>query len=355
MTDTITIDGSFGEGGGQIVRSSLALSLVTGRPFTIDNIRAGRKKPGLMRQHLTAVEAAKTIGSAEVEGAAIGSRRLSFRPTGITPGDYHFSVGTAGSTTLVLQTVLPALIVADGPSKLTLEGGTHNPFAPPFDFLQKTYLPLLESMGPSVTATLKRPGFYPAGGGRIEVSVRPVDSLDPLQLDQRGEIISRRVRAIVANLPRHIAQRECDAIAAKTGWDEACFSVEEADGSHGPGNAIMIDIESPNLTEVFTGFGRIGVKAERIASTVLQDARRYIKADVPVGEYLADQLMLPLAIGAWQGSVNGTHGGGTFRTLRLSMHAKTHLRIIKAFLDVEAKATEQGSRDWRVRISPVQT
>src|SRR6476620_518674 len=168
-SEVITIDGSVGEGGGQIIRNSLALSLVTGQPFRIVNIRAGRKKPGLLRQHLTAVQAANQIGDAAVDGAEMGSGEVVFRPEGIRAGDYRFAIGTAGSTTLVLQTILPALILAGAPSHLTLEGGTHNPLAPPFDFLAQTFLPHLARFGPTVTATLARPGFFPAGGGRLEI------------------------------------------------------------------------------------------------------------------------------------------------------------------------------------------
>src|SRR5262245_8861795 len=163
----LIIDGSFGEGGGQILRTALGLSLVTGVPFRIEKIRAGRQKPGLMRQHLTAVNAAAQVGQAEVIGASVGSQELTFTPGKISPGDYTFAVGTAGSATLVLQTVLPALLTAAQPSFLTLEGGTHNPHAPPFDFLARAFLPLIGRMGPSVTATLIRPGFYPAGGGQF--------------------------------------------------------------------------------------------------------------------------------------------------------------------------------------------
>ncbi len=163
MAGIITIDGSQGEGGGQVLRSSLALSLVTGRPVVIEKIRAARKKPGLMRQHLTAVLAAAEIGGAEVEGATLGSRCLVFRPGPIRAGDCAFRVGTAGSATLVLQTVLPALLVAKDESNLTLEGGTHNPMAPPLDFLTKSYLPLFNRLGPTVEASLVRPGFYPVG------------------------------------------------------------------------------------------------------------------------------------------------------------------------------------------------
>src|SRR5262245_42898512 len=167
----ISIDGSFGEGGGQILRTALGLSLFTGQAFRIDKIRAGRRNPGLLRQHLTAVKAAAKIGQAEVTGANIGSTQLTFTPGRVAHGDYQFAVGTAGRATLVLQSVLPALLISDDQdrrTRLTLEGGTHNPFAPPFDFLAKAFLPLLERMGARVAVRLDRYGFYPAGRGGLE-------------------------------------------------------------------------------------------------------------------------------------------------------------------------------------------
>lgn len=183
----ITIDGSFGEGGGQILRTSLALSLVTGQAFRIQNIRAGRPKPGLLRQHLTAVEAATKVSDGAVDGAALGSKELVFKPGKVTPGDYRFAVGTAGSATLVLQTVLPALMLGKQTSRLTLEGGTHNSHAPPFDFLQRAFLPLLCRMGPEINVKLERHGFFPAGGGRFTVDLTPAEKLSPLNLQTRGE------------------------------------------------------------------------------------------------------------------------------------------------------------------------
>ena len=341
----LTIDGSQGEGGGQVLRSSLAMSLVTGRPFVIENIRAGRKKPGLMRQHLTAVNAAAEISHAEATGAAIGSSRLEFRPGRVSPGNYAFSVGTAGSTTLVLQTVLPALLLAEAESKLTLEGGTHNPFSPPLNFLTKCYLPLLNRMGPTVDTQLVRPGFYPAGGGQFIVRIQPARQLGRLEITERGEIHARHVRALVANLPRQIAERECRTIAQKTGWDEGCFAVDEVRGSRGPGNVVLIELESEHLTEVFTGFGQIGVRAEAVAMRVLDEARAYLAAGVPVGKYLADQLLLPLGIGAHFGS-----GGGVFRTMALSLHATTHLEILHRFLELDANVEQAGRDDFVVRI-----
>jgi len=341
----LTIDGSFGEGGGQIVRSSLALSLVTGVPIQIDNIRAGRKKSGLMRQHLTAVLAAAEVGGAAVRGASLGSSRLDFEPAGVSCGDYQFRVGTAGSATLVLQTVLPALLTADGPSTLVLEGGTHNPFAPPFDFLARTYLPLINRMGPSVTAVLDRPGFYPAGGGRVTVTIESAERLAGFDLLERGEIVGRRGTAVVAKLPRHIAQRECDTLARRLDWDDSCCRVEERTDTAGPGNVVLAELECEHITEVFTGFGQRGVRAEDVARNVVREIRRYLKAGVPVGAHLADQWMLPLGISAHHGG-----GGGAFRTLDLTQHAATHIDILQRFLDVTIDVEKHGRDDHVVRV-----
>jgi RNA 3'-terminal phosphate cyclase (ATP) len=298
-----------------------------------------------MRQHLTAVEAAAAVSQARVEGAAIGSSRLVFSPGEVKAGNYTFSVGTAGSATLVLQTVLPALLVGASESNLTLEGGTHNSFAPPFDFLAKAYLPLVNRLGPKVEAKLVRPGFYPAGGGRFTVRIQPARLRNRLELTERGEIRARRVRALVANLPRHIAERECRTIAEKTGWDEGCFVIEEVKGSRGPGNVVMIELEAENLTEVFTGFGKLGVKAEEVAVQVLREAQTYLAAGVPVGTYLADQLMLPIGIGVHLGSDRGV-----FRTTTLSLHATTHLEILRHFLKLDTEVECNSRNDCLVRI-----
>jgi RNA 3'-terminal phosphate cyclase (ATP) len=343
----IQIDGSQGEGGGQIVRSSLALSLVTGIPVTIDRIRAARKRPGLARQHLTAVHAAREISGADVRGAEIGSSRLVFHPGAVRTGSFTFRIGTAGSTTLVLQTILPALMIADGASTVTLAGGTHNPLAPCFDFLAAAYLPLLRRMGVQVQASLKRPGFYPAGGGEFTVSIHPGPQLERLELLERGEILARRVRAVVANLPRHIAERECRAIARKTGWDDSCFAVEEIRDPPGPGNVVTIHVRCEHVDELFTGFGQRGVRAETVAERTLDEARRYLDADVPVGPHLADQLLLPLGIGAHQGS-----GGGVFRTLSLTPHATTHVQVLQRFLDVRIDVQDEAGGGCRVQVAP---
>ena len=337
----ILIDGSQGEGGGQILRSALALSLVTGTPFRIDNIRAGRAKPGLLRQHLTAVQAATTIGSAETLGAIIGSSRLDFKPGKVQAGNYAFAVGTAGSATLVLQTVLPALLTLSAPSTLMLEGGTHNPFAPPFDFLERVFLPLIARMGPRVTATLERSGFYPAGGGRLTVTIEPAARLERLELMERGAIRTQHARALVAHLGTKIAERELCVAGHKLGWPRECLHVVEVENSPGPGNVLLLEIESEHITEVFTGFGEKSRSSEEVAHLAVEQARTYLATGVPVGPHLADQLLMPLALGA----------GGSFVTGKLTCHSTTNIDVIKRFLpNVMIRVEERSKKAHAVII-----
>jgi len=333
------IDGSRGEGGGQVLRTALALSLVTGTPFRMTNIRAGRSRPGLLRQHLTAVSAAEAVGGAEVSGAEPGSQELTFRPGPVRAGDYHFAVGTAGSATLVLQTVLPPLLFAPGESTLLLEGGTHNPAAPPYNYLERVYLPLLHRMGPRVETTLERPGFYPAGGGRFRASVTPAP-LQPIELPERGEVVRRSVRAAVSRLPLHIAEREAETARALLGWEPGEAAAETWEGSPGPGNVVSVEVESEHVTERFTTFGEKGVSAERVATRAAEEARRYLAAGVPVGEHLCDQLLLLCALAR----------GGTFRTLPLDGHSATQLETFAHFLDVRVRVEEIGPEVREVRV-----
>ncbi len=339
-SDVIEIDGSLGEGGGQILRSALGLSLVTGRPFRISNLRAGREKPGLLRQHLTAVHAAAEIGSARVDGGVIGSQELTFSPGAIKPGSFRFAVGTAGSATLVLQTVLPALMVASAPSELVMEGGTHNPFAPPFDFLERVLLPILGRMGPRIVVELDRPGFYPAGGGKFRVRVEPVARLGRLDLVDRGEIVRRHARARVSNLSRGIAERELEVVQGALSWLPEWLAVEEVRNAVGPGNIITLEIESERVCELFTGFGRREVPAERVAMELVGEVRDYLASGAPVGPYLADQLLVPLAIA----------GEGTFRTVRPTRHTLTNVEIIRRFLDVEIEVQKGEDSQWTIAI-----
>lgn len=334
MSTTVHINGSQGEGGGQILRSSLALALVTGRTVSVENIRAGRAKPGLMKQHLTAVQAAATVCGGGVHGAGIGSRSLTFEPRPVRVGRHHFKVGTAGSATLVLQTVLPALLIAHGTSELTLEGGTHNPWAPPFEFLEKAYLPLVNRMGPRVAARLHRHGFYPAGGGRLTVTIQPARQLAGFDLLERGPVLAHSARAIVANLPDHIARREVERILTTMSWDPNCGSSHRVE-AFGPGNIAWAEIQGEHVCEVFTAFGRLGTRAEQVADEVTAQVCEYLDADVPVGPHLADQLLLPLAIGAWQSKQAGEIYRSEFRTVPLTGHATTHINILRQFLEID--------------------
>lgn len=337
----IVLDGSFGEGGGQILRTALSLSLVTGEPFRMEKIRAGRERPGLLRQHLAAVLAAAQVGEAAADGAHLGSTALTFTPTAIKPGRYHFAVGTAGSATLVFQTILPALMTAAEPSHITLEGGTHNQAAPPFEFLARTFLPILEKMGAKVSVRLEKYGFYPAGGGRFVAEIEPCGALNPIHLDSRGHTAKPKVQAIVANLPRSIAQRECDTAAKLLDVGIERLQIIETRNSPGPGNVVLIEIASDVMVEIVTAFGKMGVSAEKVATEAANQARDYLASEAAVGEHLADQLLLPMALA----------GGGSFTTRTVSSHCHTNAAIIAKFLPLTFEFEAQPAH-IRVTVQP---
>jgi RNA 3'-terminal phosphate cyclase (ATP) len=336
----LTIDGSVGEGGGQIIRTSVALSLITGKPFRVYNVRARREKPGLQRQHLTAVLSAAEVGRARVDGASVGSREFTFTPGEVAAGNYRFSVGTAGSATLVLQAVLPPLMTAAGPSTLVLEGGTHNPHAPPYEFIKRAFLPLVGRTGPTVSIELERYGFYPPGGGRLRVTIAPAAERRRLDLDERGLILSQKARALVVKLPASIAERELAVVGQQLGWPADLLEVEFSENAHSPGNVLTIEIEGENVTEVFTGMGQRGVPAERVAAEVIEEVQSYLETGAPVGEHLADQLLIPLALA----------GGGSYVTGPLSLHTTTNIDIVRLFLPVEIETTQLTEALWKIEV-----
>lgn len=337
----LTIDGSLGEGGGQILRTALALSLVTGTPFRIERVRAGRDKPGLLRQHLTSLSAAAAVGAAEVSGASVGSGEVTFRPKAVVAGEHRFAVGTAGSATLVLQTVLPALLASSAPSFLVLEGGTHNPHAPPFDFIERVFLPALARMGASVAATLDRPGFYPAGGGRFSVRVEGETSLRPMEWLSRGALVRRRATARVASLPRNVADRELKTLSAMLGLTRPELSCEVLAGDLGPGNVVLVDVESEHVTEIFSGVGERGIAAEDVARGVALDVQRYVESGAVAGPNLADQLLLPMALA----------GGGAFRTGPPTLHTETQRIMIERFLPVRISLRPDGDGTFVAEVA----
>jgi RNA 3'-terminal phosphate cyclase (ATP) len=334
----VEIDGSFGEGGGQILRTSLALSLITRTPFRIFNIRRSRSKPGLRRQHLTAVRAAARIGSAKVGGDALNSSDLTFRPGAVTGGHYEFDVGSAGSTTLVFQTVFPALLQASEPSLLRFTGGTHNHGGPPWDFLDRVFLPVLRTMGAHVDIHLERHGFAPGGEGRWSATIEPC-RLRPLSMPARGQLQSRIARALVANLPENIAERELATIRKHLDWPASDMRAEVVEAT-GPGNIVMISAEFEHLTELATGFGQRGVPAEKVALHAAQGWKSYEQSAAATGEHLADQLLLPLALA----------DGGAFTTVQPTLHTTTNAEVIRRFLPVEFAISQTTPGVWTVAL-----
>jgi RNA 3'-terminal phosphate cyclase (ATP) len=326
----LTIDGAMGEGGGQILRTALASSLLTGRPFRIERIRASRRKPGLLHQHLAAFEAAAMIAGADTTGGYLGSQTLVFEPGEVRPGTYSFVIGTAGSTGLLLETVLVPLLSTGGVSELVIEGGTHNEAAPPFEFLDLALAPLLRRMGAELTLTLERPGFYPGGGGRIRVETRGA-RWTPLHLPDRGPVHSIWARALVSALPISIAERELAVVRDELDRQPMELSAEAVEAT-GPGNALLVGVESEHITEVFSGFGRRGVLAEQVARTVVERVQQYLNSGVAVGLHLADQLLLPLT----------QSGGGAFLTLPPTEHFKTNLEVLTQFFDFEVRTRPVG-------------
>lgn len=336
---TLVIDGSIGEGGGQIIRTALALSVVTGIPFRIENIRAKREKPGLRNQHLTAVLAAGTISDAHITGADVGSTQLEFHPGKLKSGTFDFNIGTAGSTTLVLQTVLPALMLADGSSELSFAGGTHNPKAPPFDFLQKTFIPQVNHLGPQVSAKFIRYGFYPPGGGKWTCSIQPARQFARLTLLSRSTARCY-ARALVVKLPPAIGERELKILKARC-KDIHNFNVETSENGS-PGNVLMVEARFQEITELVSGIGERRLRGEDLASLVAEEFNTFMRAAVPVGEHLADQLLLPLSLAK----------GGAFKTQRPSLHTTTNIEVIKMFLNNQIDVEQENELQWRITVEP---
>ena len=317
------IDGSFGEGGGQILRSSLALSCITGEPVHFTRIRAGRGKPGLRPQHLACVRAAAQISGARIEGDRVGSQELRFRPKKVRGGDFGFQIGTAGSTALVLQTVLlPLALRGQRRSTVRIGGGTHNDKAPPLDFLQRAWVPLLERMGMRIELTLEQPGFYPKGGGSLVARIHP-GKLARLDLPKRGRQQALIGRVVMSGLPQAAAEQALEAVSRQISLDET--EVRRFDGP--PGLAVMVEVRSRCVTEVFSGLANRGRGIDEAGTSAAVQALGYLAQPEPVGEYLADQLLLPLALGA----------GGAFRTVRPSLHTRTNAHVIQKFLDVRVE------------------
>jgi len=342
--ETVLIDGSTGEGGGQILRTSLALSCIAGRSLHIENIRAARRNPGLAKQHLSCVQAACQICNGKCQGAARGSQVLDFQPQSIQSGEFYFDIGSAGSASLVIQTVLPALFLADKPSTITVTGGTHNPLAPPFDFLCETFLPAIATAGFQANCRLIKHGFYPAGGGKIICDVQPwqkranytINLCQPSPAPIRREPGSMgtgfQIHALVytAKLPAHIARRQ-QKLLLQSGLNIQNIQHIEVTDSDGPGNCVMIRLCGTDRTTVFTAFGMRGKPSQEVVSEVVNPAKDFLASGAAVDRFLADQILIYMALSK----------AGSYTTNELSTHLLTNMEIIKKFLPVNFNVHRQ--------------
>lgn len=337
--ETIHIDGSFGEGGGQILRTALSLAAITGKRLHIDNIRANRPNPGLAKQHLACVEAARKICGAKCSGAEIRSTTLDLVPGCIQAGNYNFDVGSAGSASLVIQTVLPVLFCADGPSSITVTGGTHNPWAPPFDFLKDSFLPAIGAMGFIADCRLLRYGFYPAGGGKINFDIQPkrTDKGNPVDLCESIGKPKISAKIYTSKLLPHIAQKQRKLLLS-SGLDIENIEHIDVTDSNSAGNCIVIRICGANRTSVFTGFGSKGKPSEKVIAEVVAEARDFLSSGACIDRCLADQLLIYMAL----------KRAGRFTTNRLSQHLTTNVEVIKKFLLLDF-IVEKEHNYYRVR------
>ncbi|MEO3727207.1 RNA 3'-terminal phosphate cyclase [Pseudomonas syringae] len=335
--DVIELDGAIG--GGQVLRSALSLSMVTGQTFRIERIRARRSRPGLLRQHLTAVMAAAQVCGAKIQGAELGSQTLIFEPGPIRGGDYRFAIGTAGSCTLVLQTVLPALLLAPQASRVRISGGTHNPLAPPSDFLSRSWLPLLRRMGAEVELTLLRHGFVPAGGGEIDVRVQP-SKLSALHLCERGLPLSQQAFALTAGLAPNVGIRELDRVVRRLNMASTELNAVILDPACGPGNVLLLEYAFEHVTEVFSAFGQASLRSEKMADAAINQAADWLQSGAAVAEHLADQLLLPMVLA----------GGGSFTTPRMTEHLHSNISVIERFVPITIQCEEEGAERLRVEV-----
>lgn len=348
----IHIDGSLGEGGGQVLRSSLTLSMLTGQPVHLTNIRARRPKPGLQAQHLTAVSAAAAICGAEVTGAAIGSGELIFVPGQVKPGNYRADIGTAGATSLVLQTVFLPLGWANQvaqrnlvcPTEIVLTGGTHVPWSPSIHYLTMQWLPMLRRLGFDAEIELLLAGFYPEGNGQVRATIRPVERIAPLRLPERGALRGIRGISAVANLDMSIAERQRNRALARLKGRHSKIEIELLDlPARNKGTFLLLLAEFKHSSACYVSLGALGKRAEQVADEACLWLERFLDSTGAVDEYLADQLLLPLAF---------AEGESLFRTARVTEHLRTNAEVIRAFGAAEIEIEKESGGVGLVRVKP---
>lgn len=343
--ELIEIDGSFGEGGGQILRTALSLSCLLNKPFRVFNIRKGRRKPGLMPQHIVSVKAAREISGADVMGAELGSMDLIFKPRGFKGGTFSFDIGTAGSVCLVLQTILPSLLFSTKTSSLKIRGGTHVPFSPTFNYVAEVFIPMLEKLGISIRVEIEDYGFYPKGGGVIRAETFPCSKINPLVVTERGKIKEIKGYSCVANLPMGIAERQRDAFIGRIRsiYSRAInidlFTVP----STGQGTFLFIKVISEGAIAGFTSLGAKGKRAERVGEELAEEVIRYLKTDAALDPYLPDQLVLYLSLCKEESVIT---------TSSITEHLLTNLWVIGRFIDFRYSIEGEKGGPGLIRINP---
>jgi RNA 3'-terminal phosphate cyclase (ATP) len=340
----VEIDGSSGEGGGQMLRTSLAIAAATRQAFRITNIRARRPKPGLRAQHLAALQAAGKISQAEILGASLGSQEVTFRPKAIKPGVYRFDIRTAGSTTLVLQTIFIPLSMADAASQTTVTGGTHVRWSPSFHYLAWHWLLFMQRIGYEVELALDLAGYYPKGGGRIHAKYRPVGTPAPLHLLERGQMVGVHGLSMVSNLPMHIAQRQRSQAIHRLKDLDCIIEIDvQSLPAQAKGTALILLAKFEHSQVCYFGLGGRGKPAEQVADEAADALLAFLRTDGAVDEYLADQLLLPLSI---------SDKVSEFRTARVTQHLLTNATVLQAFLHVEVEVYGALGEPGTVRIVP---
>jgi RNA 3'-terminal phosphate cyclase (ATP) len=329
----IEIDGSAGEGGGQVIRTALTISMLTGIPFRIKNIRAGRKDQGFKHQHLAAVEASAEICDAAVRGAELGSRQLIFNPGKVKPGKYSFEIHTAGSASLVLQTLFLPLAHAERKSWIQISGGTHVRWSPNFHYLSLQWLPVMKKMGYRADLKLIRCGFYPRGGGQISAEIEPVHLISPLQFTNRGDLLEISGLSAVSNLPLEIARRQRTRLVSRLGSRYRLNDIKCSElPGFGKGTFITAVIKFQKTGAVFSSLGEKGKRAEIVADELVDQLVKYLSGKAIWDPYLADQILLPLCFASQDSFLE---------LVNITSHLQTNAEVIKAFLPVGIHFSDQ--------------
>jgi RNA 3'-terminal phosphate cyclase (ATP) len=345
----IEIDGSQGEGGGQVLRSALTLSAITGKGVHIKNIRARRSTPGLMAQHLKSVDAAAALSKASVDGAAMNSTWLTFQPADLRSGRYRFEIGTAGAATLVLQTILVPLSFATSSSSVIISGGTHVPWSPNYHYLSLHWLPILRQIGFDAQVELDKAGFYPQGGGRINTTIRPARTVSPLVLTQRGKLLRIHGISAVANLPLSVAERQkrqtilrLQKLPELGSSPDLKIQIEQLQSpTKGTILLLLADFESGRCC--YFGLGAMGKPAERVADEAIDALLAFLATDGAIDQYLADQLLIPLSF---------ANGLSELRTSRITDHLLTNAAVLRSFLPTWIEISGEKGQPGLIRIFP---